>query len=154
MAWRWPPTPSSADVKERVGRNNRTIPLLPLLAFVVCHRVKFTVNSSSADVKERVERNNRTIPLLRLLAFVVCHRVKFTANSHLFQPSLSHSTLYALRYFLCKKTTYTSLIAEDLKLLWITRLVKELPNNVTKNVFHSFQMRHPRCVLLIYVPCM
>jgi hypothetical protein len=36
-AWRWPPTPSSAEV-----RQSRAIPLLSLWAFVACSRVNFT----------------------------------------------------------------------------------------------------------------
>jgi len=37
-AWRWPPTPTSAEVKERVE-----LSLLPIWAFVACSRVKFTL---------------------------------------------------------------------------------------------------------------
>jgi hypothetical protein len=37
-AWHWPPTPSSAEVKERVA--------LSLLAFVACSRVNFTLTST------------------------------------------------------------------------------------------------------------
>jgi len=42
-AWRWPPTPSSAEVKERV----ELYPLLPLWAFVACSGVKFTFFSGT-----------------------------------------------------------------------------------------------------------
>ena len=37
--WRWPPTPSSVKVKERV---ERYIPLLLIWALVACSRVDFT----------------------------------------------------------------------------------------------------------------
>jgi hypothetical protein len=41
--WRWPPTPSSAEVKEK----SRAIPLLPLWDFVDCSCVKFIYSISS-----------------------------------------------------------------------------------------------------------
>jgi hypothetical protein len=39
-AWRLPPTPSSAEVKEK----SRAVPLLSLWAFVACFRVTFNFN--------------------------------------------------------------------------------------------------------------
>jgi len=38
-AWLWPPTPSSANVKERVD----LYPLLPIWAFIAWYRVNFTL---------------------------------------------------------------------------------------------------------------
>ena len=40
--WHWPPTSSTAEVKERVELHT-TLPLLPLWAFVACSRVNFTL---------------------------------------------------------------------------------------------------------------
>ena len=64
--WRWPPTPSSAEVKERV---ELYIYILPFWAFLVCYRANFGLHNWTlvfADTTWNKWRNTRGFKVLQL----------------------------------------------------------------------------------------
>ena len=68
-AWCWPPTP----IKRRGWRKSRTIPLLPLWAFVSCSRVNFTFYLLTLPAFNTL--NAELNPICHLLALLGAHHI-------------------------------------------------------------------------------